>query len=257
MINYIVWGLLGPSTWALWLLALAVAHLAWPDRKGVRARRGRRLALASLLVGAAFGVTPLGSWLIRPLEARFPPSRLDRPPATVVVLAGGEALALSEWRGRLELNEAGERVLEGALLARRFPTARLAIAGGVRLDGARFSDSDLVVDAWRRLGIPAARIVGINGTVDTCANALGSRRLPRPVLLVTSAAHMPRAVACFRAAGIEPLVDPVDFRAIPPGRGTGGVSSNLERIDFALHEWVGLAFYRLRGRTRDLFPAPR
>src|SRR3546814_14992278 len=36
----------------------------------------------------------------------------------------------------------------------------------------------------------------------------------RPWLLVTSAWHMPRAVASFRAAGLEVLAYPVDFRKI-------------------------------------------
>ncbi len=256
MTNYLVWGAIGPSTWPLWLLAIAAAHFAWPDRKGDRFRRGRRLTFAALALGLALGATPLGSWLIRPLEARFPPSRLDRAPGTILVLGGAEALAASEWRNALELSEAGERVLEGAALAHRFPTAKLAIAGGIRLERSSLTDVGLVVDAWRRIGVAPGRIIPVDRTADTCSNALGARRLPRPILLVTSAAHMPRSVACFRAAGIEPLIYPVDYRAIRPGRSIGGVTSNMDRADFALHEWIGLAYYRLTGRTKELLPSP-
>ncbi len=255
--NYLIWDLFGPKTWPFWLLALAAAHFVGRDRKGKRAARGRRLTFAALALFILFGFVPLGSWLIRPLEARFPPSPLTRAPGTIVVLAGGESLGSSEWRGALELSEAGERVFEGAALAHRFPSARLAIAGGVRLDGGRFSDVELVSDGWRRIGIDPRRIIVIDKTLDTCANATGAQRLPRPILVVTTAAHMPRSVACFRQAGIEPLVYPVDYRAVPPGEFAKRITSNLDRVDFALHEWIGLAWYRLRGRTDELLPSPR
>ena len=257
MINYQLWDLFGPTTWPLWLLVLGAAHFIGPDRRGPRHRRGRFLTLAAAGLSLLFGATPLGSWLIEPLEQRFPPSTIERAPATILVLGGAESLAASEWRHQLELNDAGERVLEGAALAHRFPAAKLSIAGGIQLKNSTLTDVGLVKDAWTRIGISPERIVLVNGTVDTCANALGARRLPRPILLVTSAAHMPRAIACFRAAGIEPLTYPVDFRAIRPGRPIGGVPGNSQRVDFALHEWIGLAWYRLRGRTHELFPAPR
>lgn len=259
MNNYTVWALFGPETWPFWLLLVAALHFLGRDRRGSRYRRGGRFVFAALTAAILLGVLPLGSWLIRPLEARFPPSRLDRAPGTIVVLAGSEALGSSEWRRSLELNDAGERVLDGAALANRFPRAKLAIAGGVFLEGTALSDVGLTSDAWQRLGIAPGRIVRIDRTKDTCANATGvnALRLPRPILLVTSAAHMPRSVACFRAAGIEPLVYPVDYRAIAPGRSILGYTQNIQRADFALHEWIGLAYYRLRGRTSELLPSPR
>jgi uncharacterized SAM-binding protein YcdF (DUF218 family) len=77
-------------------------------------------------------------------------------------------------------------------------------------------------------------------------------------LLVTSAFHMPRAVAAFRAQGIEVVPYPVDWRA-PEVEARRWIRSGSERLSwarFALKEWVGLAAYRLLGRTDTLFPAP-
>src|SRR3546814_1535478 len=77
----------------------------------------------------------------------------------------------------------------------------------------------------------------------------------RPWLLVTSAWHMPRAVASFRAAGLEVLAYPVDFRTEPARlhwpRDPG---ASLGLAGLALHEWLGLLVYYLAGNSDAFFP---
>jgi uncharacterized SAM-binding protein YcdF (DUF218 family) len=66
---------------------------------------------------------------------------------------------------------------------------------------------------------------------------------------------MPRAVACFRATGWEVTPYPTDF-ARGPEPFYFGLAANLEDLDLAAHEWVGLLYYRLRGFTDEIFPRP-
>ena len=61
--------------------------------------------------------------------------------------------------------------------------------------------------------------------------------------MVTSAFHMPRSIAVFRATGFEVEAYPVDWRT----RGWGDLrwpfdklSAGLARTDVAVHEWGGL-----------------
>jgi len=78
-------------------------------------------------------------------------------------------------------------------------------------------------------------------------------------VVVTSAMHMPRAIACFRAAGWARIIpQPDDYEAFPSwgNLGTVRIVSRLTLLDLAAHEWLGLAYYRLSGRTTELFPAP-
>jgi uncharacterized SAM-binding protein YcdF (DUF218 family) len=91
---------------------------------------------------------------------------------------------------------------------------------------------------------------------NTRENALNSVILMRESgckkpLLVTSAAHMPRAVASFARVGVEVFPVSVDVRAVKnpqlsvmdfvPGIGALTMTTN------AMREWTGQWIYRLRG----------
>ncbi len=71
------------------------------------------------------------------------------------------------------------------------------------------------------------------------------------MLLVTSALHMPRAVAVAHKLGLEVLPYPCDFRAEAPGKWQLWVPSNegAAALEGALHEVLGLWAYRWSGRA--------
>lgn len=262
MSNYTFWALFGPASWMLWALAGCAVILTRGGRAAVS--RARTLAVLAIALGLGVYVLPLGYYLIEPLESRFPLIVRSAVRATdIVVLAGGERLAPSYRHGRPEFGEHSERVFGAAMLAKRLPEARLWAVGGIRLWEDSPRDVDWMAAAWRDLGIAPERIGVVTGTMDTCENARGlARRLGagRRVVLVTSAFHMPRSIACFRAAGIDPLPYPVDYQN-GPRRGAGhyvnaSLEDNFQRVDLALHEYVGLLYYRLQGRIADIWPGP-
>ncbi len=72
-----------------------------------------------------------------------------------------------------------------------------------------------------------------------------------PCYLVTSAGHMPRSMAAFARAGMQPLPAPTDHQ-LPKNvaQAKWGLSVfHLECSDLAVHEHLGLWWYRLRGRV--------
>jgi uncharacterized SAM-binding protein YcdF (DUF218 family) len=113
------------------------------------------------------------------------------------------------------------------------------------------------------IGVDPGRIEMEERSRDTCENAEQSLVLAKPQLgenwvLVTSASHMPRAVACFRAAGFSMVPFPVDYRTrglADLRRPVDSIADGLEALDLAAHEWIGLATYRLFGRTHELLPS--
>ena len=224
------------------------------------------LIVTSLVLIALAGLSPLGNALILPLEQRFPPWDDGRgPPDGIVVLGGSISPGVSAARGAVALDETAERLTVAAELARRYPDARILFSGGSA--GLIFNEGTEATFAVRQLedlGVAPDRIIAEDRSRNTIENAVFSRRLadPKPGqrwLLVTSAYHMPRSVAAFRAAGFPVEPYPVDWRTRGPIdalRPFSSLGEGLRRTDTAVREWVGLVAYRLAGKTTELFPGP-
>lgn len=242
------------------ILGLVVTLLAiW------RNRRGLALGAGGLTLALMGGLTiwPLGDLALAGLEARYPANPGLGQVDAIIVLGGAEQPPAHRRWGELALNEAGERMIAGVLLARRFPQARLIFTGGEAALGFRGDTrgpSAMTRALWVDLGIDPARIVLESASRNTAENARLTFDLVQPeagerFVLVTSAFHMPRSMATFARAGWQNLTAwPVDFRSGPIGSGPlpGGagwrLDEHLGRLNVALKEYLGLLAYRLTGR---------
>jgi uncharacterized SAM-binding protein YcdF (DUF218 family) len=252
--------LLLPSNILIVLGLLGVALLATRF-----SRAGLVFVVASLVLLAALGFSPLGGILASKLEGRFPlwdPAR--GAPDGIIVLGGGIASTLSNEYDDPVLTGDGGRITAIARLARAYPKARIVYSNG---DASLFptgqSDAKYLYLLLDSFGIPRERVVVETRSRNTYENAVFSKELVQPKpgerwLLVTSAQHMPRAIGCFRAAGFDVEAYPVAWRTRPHGRATfgGTLSGGLNTLDLATHEWIGLIAYRLTGRSSELLPAP-
>jgi len=229
------------------------------------ARAGVRLAAASLVLLALFGLSPIGNALILPLEQRFPQWRDDggRPPDGIVVLGGALDSVVSGARGEIALNEAAERMTDLAGLARRYPEARIVFSGGSgQLVFQGENESALALRLFDSFGIARSRVAVDDRSRDTVENARFSKAIAAPKpgerwLLVTSAYHMPRSIGCFRAAGFPVEAYPVDWRTrgvSDLARPFTNLGDGLRRTDTAMREWIGLIIYRVAGYIPELFP---
>ena len=232
--------------------------------------RFRRLAswlvVTSLVLMAVVGYSPLGRLLLLPLEQRFPAWDASRgAPDGIVVLGGAISPNISVARGSVALNGSAERLTVTAELARRYPNARIIFTGGsASLDPTVPLEAPLAVKEFEALGVPHDRITAEEQSRNTIENAVFSHLLANPKpgerwVLVTSASHMPRAIGAFRAAGFPVEAYPVNWHTT--GRRDASelfvsFTGGLAMTDYAVHEWFGLAAYRLTGKTSELFPAP-
>jgi uncharacterized SAM-binding protein YcdF (DUF218 family) len=230
------------------------------------ARWGWRLAVASLVLIAVIGFLPIGRALTIALEDRFPRwEESGAPPAGIIVLGGAVSAYRLATRGQIGLTDAAERILVVPELARKFPDAKIVYSGGdPGLFTQRGNEADVAPALFESLGVPRSRIMLENRSRNTAENAAFSKALvaPKPGerwLLVTSAAHMPRAIGAFREAGFPVEAYPVDYQT----NGWqdlrnifGSLSGGLGQLDGALHEWIGLIAYRLTGKSSALFPGP-
>ena len=244
----------------VWLFVRPSHLLAYAAVLGVVLSRrplGRRLLVAVAVSLVVLGLLPSAWLLMMPLEQRFPipadPGRVDG----IIVLAGAESARLSAFYGQPLLNSSADRLTTFLMLAHRFPDARLVHSG----DTAPASQSAVARELLLGVGVEPGRLVFETKSHDTCGSPQSTRELVKPEpaerwLIVTSAYHMPRAVACFRAAGWDVTPYPTDFRRGPAPFNLD-VVGNLDDLDTAAHEWLGLLYYRVRGRTSELFPRAR
>jgi uncharacterized SAM-binding protein YcdF (DUF218 family) len=249
-------GLAGPSSFLLELFAvgLALTLTQWQ-------RLGRRLLAVGAICLIAIAVLPIHTWLMAPLEDRFP--RSSEPPQHVdgVILLGGAIdTAQSQRYGLPSMNDAAERIFAFAKLARMFPSAQLVFTGGAapgHEDEA--SEAEMTRQILLDLGIDTRRTVFESASRNTFENAQLSKDLINPQpgqiwLLVTSAAHMPRSVGVFTRVGWPVVPWPVGYKA--RDHYTMNFADHLRCLDWAFHEWIGLVSYRVLGRTNVLFPGP-
>lgn len=243
------------ETWLI--LGLVVAFLARWRGWNRLATSATALVLAALVTLTAL---PVGDWALAPLETRYPVSPpLEASPDGIIVLGG--AVETAKWRmtGQVHLNDQAERVTEAAVLALRYPSARIVLAGGGAtlgpIGGDLPSEAAAMAALLAQLGVDPTRMILEEQSRNTAGNAEFSLGLAQPKpgerwLLVTSAAHMPRSVAAFERAGWTALIPwPVDLSTPPGGRGrTWDLALNLYLLNRAVKEYVGIAAYALAAR---------
>jgi len=260
-LSKIFWLFAQPLNLAILLVLLSLVAFALHWR-----RTGFAFGGSAFLILFLSAWTTLGALMLHPLEDRFP--RPAEPPAQVagiIVLGGGFEGGVNRARGGYELNASGDRFVEAAVLARRYPEARIVISGGsgaLMLEGE--ADADTAPRLLEALGVERSRMVLENRSRNTYENAAFSRALVEPKpgevwLLVTSAFHMPRSMELFRKAGFPVIAWPADYRTAGTerlGLAEDNVHDSLQNTALAMREWIGLAAYRLSGRIGSILPAP-
>lgn len=228
---------------------------------GVAAAMGRRwraaglrlcLLIAVLLLAVA--IFPVGEWLLVPLENRFPPGHLAHVDG-ILLLAEDEQPQLTEMRGQPVTYMSASSYFVFANLVKTWPDAQLAFSGGSGTllfeSRAKRTNSDVARQLLNTLGIPAEHVVFENRSRTTHENAVMSAALIHPGkaawLLVASASHMPRSIACFREAGWNIYPAPADY--LTDGQLSWGLAfdlaGHLMQISIAAHEYLGLMAYGL------------
>ncbi len=261
--RWLVWSLFSPSQLLALLLILGALLLAMGHE-----RLGRRLCLVGGGALLLFGLLPISHYLVGPLEQRFPRPVLPAQLTGIVLLAGSERPSMTENHGAPQLNVHGVRYTTTLRLAAQFPDARVVFVGGPPRNArtGELDQSGVARQLLPQMGLDPARLSYDERSRDTCESAANAKARVRPQpgeqwVVVTSAVHLPRTVACFRAVGWEVIPQPADYQVLSGALMTSlkpgdfNVARNLGLLDLGLHEWVGLVYYRLSGRTRTLFPA--
>jgi uncharacterized SAM-binding protein YcdF (DUF218 family) len=225
-------------------MILAGALSLLPRWRGI-ARATAVLAAASLFLCAN---GPVANWLLGTLENEFPAGQ-DRTTVssldTIVVLTG-YARVERDLPVTSYLNDASAlRLMEAMRLLERIREGRIVIAGHEDFPGTMKT----VLEA---LGVPSQQILVESKSMNTYESAVNLREIlgDKVFFLVTSAGHMPRTMRTFHKQGLRPIPAPTHFVAVRDIWRSGLIPSghHLHVIDLAVHEYVGLLWYRVSGR---------
>jgi uncharacterized SAM-binding protein YcdF (DUF218 family) len=235
------------------LLGIVVLALSFAGFK-----RLRFCLLAVALALLWISSTPVfANWLVGELESKYPPIRIeDAPEADAIIVLGGIVSQPRPPRVAPDLSESADRIVEALRLYRAGKAASIVISAGNLSRRAAAPEAELIAMLLVELGVPRSALVLDGGSRNTRENALNTAALFRSHgwrtgLLVTSAAHMPRALAVFRKVGLEVVPIAADIRAPYATRaGLLGFLPNadaLAKTTFGLKELIGFSVYRIRG----------
>jgi len=192
------------------------------------------------------------------LEQPYPPiPTVDIPASDCVVVLGGAVGPALSPRVDIELNEAVDRVYKTAQLYRDGKAqAVLVAAGNQPWNTSEQSEAELIQTLLVEWGVPAGSISLDEASRNTRENAINAKKMLDQLgcespLLVTSAAHMPRAVAAFEKVGVRVFPVSTDVGVVDGGVYTvfdflpqaGALVMTTE----AMREWIGRRFYEFKG----------
>jgi uncharacterized SAM-binding protein YcdF (DUF218 family) len=231
-------------------------------------RTAKAMLAAALAFLALLLIEPVAGALVRPLEATYPPLLAEATSASatlpdgspaprwVVVLGGGHG----DNRSLAPIHQLSApslvRLAEGIRLQRLLPESKLVLSGGS--NGAENSEAQVLAAAGTSLGAPTDRMVLESQSCDTIDEVRALRAVvgEERFVLVTSATHMPRAMAMFKQAGMNPIPAPTEYLVSDEARGMYAVLGLIPHagaglmIERALHEYLGLFWAKLRGQAR-------
>ena len=198
---------------------------------------------------ALLSFQPIANGILKPLEDSH--SALLRTPMDaqyVVVLGNGhrsdEGLSITSQVNMVAQN----RLNEGIKHYKVLEDAKLIVSGygGYDKNSHAFMQQIMAM----ALGVPRKDILRSEKARDTREEALYLKKTleGKKFILVTSASHMKRAMLLFQKAGLDPIAAPTNHLAFETkGFKSYFSSGNLYKVEVAVHEYLGLAWAKIRG----------
>jgi len=238
-----------PPTLILILCATGLIFLLLRKREKV----GKSLLSGGVALYYLLSIQPTADFLISPLEDKYPPFNVTKVTdiGYIVVLTNP---AVQKDYSDLNIfgTSSSERVIEAMRLYFLLEEPRLLFSGGGGNPFLKTTFTKPLSSFLSAVGVKREKVRYEIEARDTFENALNTKEIigGERFLLVTSAYHMPRAMAIFRKLNMDPVPAPCDYRgkhrntplSFFPNAG------NLEKSTRAINEYLGIIWYRMSGR---------
>ena len=236
------------------LIALVGLLFLWFTR---RQKTGKVLLTISTVFLGLLSYDAVSDMLAKPLEEKYPPIRSFEKIQDVkwiVVLGGGSGVDPGLPSSTYLCEASMARLSEGVFIHNRLPQTKLILTGRSGFQG--FTPvAEVMGDVAVEWGVDRDDMVIENQAADTKDHVIYVKEIvgSDEFILVTSASHMPRAMALFRKHGMEPVPAPTDYMAkereggVTPGDFFPNAGA-LEKAERVIHEYLGMVWAKLRSQ---------
>lgn len=233
----------------VWVFALLLISL-------INKPKGRKYLIYSLLILYFFSNELIFNEVARLYEPDpFNVSQSEESFAAAIVLGG--LSAYNKEMQQLEFQGSSDRLFDLLPLYFSGKVKKIIIAGGSGRLVNQESESPHLKQYLMDIGVKEKDILIEAKSRNTYENAVYSKELIEsnelngPLLLSTSASHMPRSLACFKKQDLEVIAFPVDYlgreREFNPDRLLVPKAYVLKNWDAIIHEWIGWISYKIAG----------
>lgn len=214
MLESVIRFLLDPFN-VLWMLAIGMALAIWFKKLTIL----KWLITLSLIIFFVTATPIIPVWFVNTLEDDFEPLNVtelvdQNADYHILVLGGGHGYDDRLPPNALLSGNALGRLAEGIRLHRQLPNSKLVLSGSTSTPG-RISQAELLMQTALLLGVDREDILIQAEPSNTCLEArVYSEKFGtvHPLILVTSAMHMRRAIYLFHANGIDPIPSATNYR---------------------------------------------
>jgi uncharacterized SAM-binding protein YcdF (DUF218 family) len=246
---------------APFLTPIGLCLVVWIAGLGLRLNGyriwGKCCTVGGILVLLAFSSPLVGGALLASLEDDYPLiAAAACQEADAIVVLGGVTSPPVPPRETIDVGGGFDRLLHGLRLLRLGKAPILVLSGGGAAGqaGMKISEAARLYQLALEYGVEPRSLRLEERSNNTYENARFTSELLleeglSTVLLVTSAAHMPRAAAAFKKQGLNTVAAPTDLRAIDESRLVHALMPGLNGLEYstiALREYCGLAIYWVR-----------
>lgn len=235
------------------ILAAAGLFFLWKASRPRLAKTLLTISFVLLVTGSGFGI---GSFLAAGLECRhlpvLNPDALD-PQGRIqdIVILGAGVNPAPRFPPNARHHEAQlARLVEGARLYHSRPGSRIIVSEG---DIEEVAATEIMADTLVSLSVPRENILleGLSHTTFEQSHNIAPLVDQREFFLVTSALHMPRALALFQKAGLKPVPAPTNFHSGScDGKAMGlhfPSSGQINLVERSLYEYIGWMKEKITG----------
>ncbi|MEQ9186586.1 MAG: YdcF family protein [Cryomorphaceae bacterium] len=233
-----------------WVMLLLIASFLWK-------KRARKLRISAVLVLFVFG----NSFLLHEVNLLWEvqvTADADLEHHQVAVILGGYAY-YSPTHDRVTFRNSTDRLLQGLRLLEEGKVSHLILSGGsgyvMQPDN---KESMYVAEFLKDINVPKLDVTVESESRNTRENAMHTATIlqekrwdKQRIVLITSAYHMRRAMACFEKQGISVIpfsADPttgermfyLDHLLLPS-------AETFAQWNVLIHEWIGFISYKMMG----------